>query len=428
MQTYYYNQLTPEQKAGLSKRPSIDLGSAKAIAQKIIDSIISDSDKAVRAATAEFDGVTISETAVTEAEIAASASTLEKPLKIALEQAKANIQSFYSEQKLERFEKETMQGVVCFSEPRAIEKVGLYIPGGSAVLPSTVLMLGVPALLAGCSQVVLCTPPDKNGNIEPSILYAAQLCGISEIYKVGGAQAIAALAYGTETIPKVDKIFGPGNQYVSAAKMLVSIDPAGAQIDMVAGPSEVLVIADDEARSDFIAADLLAQAEHGPDSQVVLVSDSSSKVESVLTEVKSQLRSLPRREIAEIALENSLAIITESIEKAFEFTNEYAPEHLIINTKDAENYVNKVQNAGSVFIGQYSPESAGDYASGTNHSLPTSGYAKATSGISVASFCKQITFQKLTESGARLIGPTVATIAAAEGLDAHKRAMEIRYV
>jgi histidinol dehydrogenase len=344
----------------------------------------------------------------------------------AFNEAAANIEKFHTTGLTGRRTVETMPGVTCFSEMRPIEKVGLYIPGGTAPLPSTVLMLAVPAKLAGCRQIVLATPPAADGFVADIILYAAKLCGVNAVYKLGGAQAIAAFAYGTRTVPKVSKIFGPGNQYVTAAKMLVSVDPDGAAIDMPAGPTEVLVVADDLARPDFVAADLLSQAEHGVDSQVVLVCTSESKTTEVLREVERQLAGLPRKDIAAKALGNSFALVVQSLGQALDFSNRFAPEHLILNVKNAEGWVEKVGNAGSVFLGPYACESAGDYASGTNHSLPTYGYARAYGGVSVAAFQKQITFQKVTAAGARNIAPIVSVMATEESLEAHKRAMEIR--
>jgi histidinol dehydrogenase len=320
-----------------------------------------------------------------------------------------------------------MEGVNCFSQARAIEKVGLYIPGGTAPLPSTVLMLAIPAKIAGCREIVLASPPDKHGKIDDIILFSAKLCGISQIFKIGGAQAIGSLAYGTQSVPKVYKIFGPGNQYVTTAKMLVSTDPQGAAIDMPAGPTEVLVIADHSAKDDFVAADLLSQAEHGDDSQAILVATSDKKADKILAQVKNQLSSLPRKKIAQKALENSFVIIAPSIEKAIDFSNQYAPEHLILNVKKPQKYIPKIINAGSVFLGQYSCEAAGDYASGTNHALPTYGYAKVHEGVNIKSFQKQITFQQITKKGAENLGPIVAKMAQQEELEGHKRAMELRY-
>lgn len=363
---------------------------------------------------------------VSSAEIARACKRTPNKVKIAFEQAAKNIEQFHKAQLKTEAPVETMPGVTCFAKMRGIERVGLYIPGGTAPLPSTVLMLAIPAKLAGCKEIVLCTP-SKAGVVADSILFAAQLCGVDKIYKIGGAQAVAAMAYGTATVPKTYKIFGPGNQYVTAAKMLVSINPDGAAIDLPAGPSEVLVVADKNARADFVAADLLAQAEHGTDSQVVLVSDNATKIDEVLAEIEKQLELLPRKDITRQALTNSFALLAGSLDEAISFSNRYAPEHLILNAKNVEELIPQVLNAGSVFVGAYACESAGDYASGTNHSLPTYGYARAYSGVSVASFQKRITFQKVTKQGAANIGPTVSAMAAEESLDAHRRAMEFRY-
>jgi histidinol dehydrogenase len=319
---------------------------------------------------------------------------------------------------------ETMEGVECWRRPTPMKRVGLYIPGGSAPLFSTVLMLGIPAQIAGCSEVVLCTPPSKDGSIHPAILYAAHQVGVTEIYRCGGAQAIAAMAYGTNAIKKVDKIFGPGNQYVTAAKQLVQMD--GIAIDMPAGPSEVCVLADDTANPDFVAADLLSQAEHGPDSQVLLVTNDESIIEKTLKSLHAQLGLLERKDIAARALENSKAVLLKEMDDAMELVNDYAAEHLIIASEDAQRYGSKVINAGSVFLGNYTPESAGDYASGTNHTLPTNGYARAYSGVSVDSFVKKITFQQISQEGIQNIGKTIITMAEAEGLDAHANAVKIR--
>ncbi|HEX7845219.1 MAG TPA: histidinol dehydrogenase, partial [Chitinophagaceae bacterium] len=341
-----------------------------------------------------------------------------------IQQAKKNIETFHLSQKEESRKIETMPGVTCWRKPVAIEKVGLYIPGGSAPLFSTVLMLAVPASMAGCKEIILCTPPSKDGSVHPAILYSAQLCGVTKIFKTGGAQAIAAMAYGTETIPKLFKIFGPGNQYVTAAKQIVQQE--GVSIDMPAGPSEVLVIADETAIPEFVAADLLSQAEHGPDSQVILLATKESIADAVKEAIKNQKEELTRKDITEKALQNSKTIVFENINEAIEFSNLYAPEHLIIACRNAETIAEKISAAGSVFLGNYSPESAGDYASGTNHTLPTNGYAAMYSGVSLDSFVKKITYQQLTKEGLKNISNTVMEMAAAEGLDAHKNAVAIR--
>jgi histidinol dehydrogenase len=371
-----------------------------------------------------FEKVSIDELLVSEEEINSAAELLDDSLKAAIKHAKSNIEKFHSHQLITEPTIEIMPGVLCWRESVAIEKVGLYIPGGSAPLFSTVLMLGIPAAIAGCKEVILCTPPGKQGKIHPAILFTAQLVGISKIYKVGGAQAIGAMAYGTATIPKISKIFGPGNQYVTAAKQLVQKD--GIAIDMPAGPSEVAVLADETAIPSFVAADLLSQAEHGADSQAILVTTSEKLVEQVQQEIEKQLNDLPRKEVAEKALEDGRIILVKTIEDGVEIINEYAPEHLIISCKQDDAIGEKIINAGSVFLGNYSPESVGDYASGTNHTLPTNGYAKAYSGVSVDSFVRKITFQKLSKEGLQAIGKTVELMAEAEGLEAHKNAIAVR--
>jgi histidinol dehydrogenase len=416
----------PEQKtwSALSKRPALDKKGLEKRVGKVLNNVKKKGDKAIRKFTRKFDGVKLDSSAVREAEIEIASSLLSPTLKEAIQLAKKNIETFHLSQKREIKKIETMPGVVCWREEKAIEKVGLYIPGGSAPLFSTVLMLAIPASIAGCKEVVLCTPPDKSGNVNPAILYAANLCGVTKIFKVGGIQAIAAMAYGTETIPQVFKIFGPGNQYLTAAKQL--IQKQGVAIDMPAGPSEVLVIADDSAIPAFVAADLLSQAEHGSDSQVVLISTSERLTQQVQECITQQLAELPRKAIAEKALRNSKIILASSLQDAFAFSNIYAPEHLIISCNDAEALAEGVITAGSVFIGHYSPESVGDYASGTNHTLPTNGYANAYSGVSLDSFIKQITFQQLSKEGLQNIGNTVMAMAEAEGLEAHKQAVAIR--
>jgi histidinol dehydrogenase len=428
MRQYDLSKLSEKQLQELCRRPAIDFSSVVPTVRSILDDVKQSGDRAVRRYEATFGGQQGTGTSlqVSQQAIAEACSRIPQDVKRAFEQAAKNIGKFHEEQLRQEPKVEIMPGVTCFAEMRGIEKVGLYVPGGTAPLPSTVLMLAIPAKLAGCKEIILCTP-SKDGTVPDIILFAANLCGIKAIYKIGGAQAVAAMAYGTESVPKTYKIFGPGNQYVTAAKMLVSIDPDGTAIDMPAGPSEVLVIADKDARADFAAADLLAQAEHGTDSQVVLISDSQTKIDEVLIEVRHQLKQLPRRDIAAGALKNSFALLASDLQMAVEFSNRYAPEHLLLNTKRAEMLIPRVTNAGSVFVGPYACESAGDYASGTNHSLPTYGYARAYSGVSVASFQKRITFQAVTKQGAARIGPVVAAMAAEEGLDAHRRAMELRY-
>ncbi|MBN8673315.1 MAG: histidinol dehydrogenase [Chitinophagales bacterium] len=422
MQTYNYPEKELWQE--ISLRPASDHSSLEKSVKKILQKVKEKGDKAVKKFTKEFDGVTIKKLAVTQKEITQAASLLSPELKQAVEQAKKNIETFHLSQKEETRKIKTMPGVLCWRETRGIEKVGLYIPGGSAPLFSTVLMLAVPASIAGCKEIVVCTPPSKDGTINPAILYAASICGVTKIFKAGGVQAIAAMAYGTESIPKVFKIFGPGNQYVTLAKQL--IQQQGTAIDMPAGPSEVLVIADDSAIPGYVAADLLSQAEHGPDSQVILLTTSKDIVLKVKTAISEQVIELPRKGIAEKALQNSKIVLLKDIDEAIELSNLYAPEHLILSCENAEAVAQQVLTAGSVFIGNYSPESAGDYASGTNHTLPTNGYAAMYSGVSLDSFVKKITYQQLTKEGLQQIAATVMTMAAAEGLDAHKNAVAIR--
>lgn len=381
-------------------------------------------DRAVLDYEEKFDKVRMTQLAVTDAEMDEAEQLVDEELKKALQLAERNIAAFHGAQKFESKRIETAPGVWCWQKAVAIEKVGLYIPGGTAPLFSTVLMLAVPARIAGCREIVLCTPPDKNGKVNPAILYAARLAGVSRIFKAGGVQAIGAMAYGTESVPKVYKIFGPGNQYVMAAKQQVSLHDVA--IDMPAGPSEVEVLADATANPCFVAADLLSQAEHGTDSQVLLVTTSDRLIEAVQIEVERQLNLLPRKEIAARSLENSRLILVRSMDEAMELTNEYAPEHLIIEAADYETLAGKVVNAGSVFMGDYTPESAGDYASGTNHTLPTSGYAKAYSGVNLDSFVRKITFQEIAPQGIRNIGPAIEVMAANEQLDAHKNAVTVR--
>ena len=381
-------------------------------------------DAAINKLTLQFDGISINELKVPVEKIAAAENLLSAGLKTAIQLAKVNIEVFHNSQiqQVERIE--TMPGVWCWRKSVGIEKVGIYIPGGSAPLFSTVLMLGVPAKMAGCKEIILCTPPNEQGDIHPAILYAASLVGVTAIYSVGGAQAIAAMAYGTTTIPKVHKIFGPGNQYVTAAKQLVQQN--GMAIDMPAGPSEVCVWADENAIPSFVAADLLSQAEHGPDSQVILVANHKAIVDAIKLEIDLQLIALPRKDIAVKALANSKAIILSNQDQSIDLINAYAPEHLILAVDNALQIADKIINAGSVFIGNYSPESVGDYASGTNHTLPTNGHANAYSGVSLDSFVKKITFQQLTERGLMNIAPTVIEMAEAEGLQAHSNAVSVR--
>jgi histidinol dehydrogenase len=392
--------------------------------RNIINRVRAGGDRVVMEYEAVFDKAELTSLAVTSAEIEEAEKEVPIELKAAIYLAKRNIETFHSAQRFEGKKVDTMEGVTCWQKAVAIEKVGLYIPGGTAPLFSTVLMLAIPAKIAGCKEIVLCTPPDKNGKVHPAILFAARLAGVSKIFKVGGVQAIAAMAYGTESIPKVYKIFGPGNQYVTAAKQLVSLRDVA--IDMPAGPSEVEVLADESANPVFVAADLLSQAEHGVDSQAMLVTTSEKLQTEVVYEVERQLGYLTRRDIAEKSLANSKLILVKDMEEALELTNAYAPEHLIIETKDYMEVAGQIVNAGSVFLGAFSPESAGDYASGTNHTLPTNGYAKAYSGVSLDSFIRKITFQEILPSGMSAIGPAIEVMAVNEHLDAHKNAVTVR--
>ena len=418
--------LNPEQSTwpNILQRPVFDYKLLEAKVSSILGDVKLNGDDAIKNYTVQFDCVALNDFAVTENEIAEAAANVAVDLKAAIEVAKNNITKFHQAQEEPVVKRETTPGVVCWRRSVAIEKVGLYIPGGTAPLFSTLLMLGIPAVLAGCKEIIVCTPPDRNGEINPVILYVAELIGIKNIYKIGGVQAIAAMAYGTKTVPKVNKIFGPGNQYVTCAKQLVNA--AGVAIDMPAGPSELAVYADETCNPSFVAADLLSQAEHGADSQVLLVASSLSIVERVQGEIEKQLSVLPRRAIAAEALRNSIAVVMENVAVAFNLLNEYAPEHLIIASDYAEELVENIINAGSVFLGHYSPESAGDYASGTNHTLPTNGYAKAYSGVSLDSFVKKITFQHISKAGIKNMGTAVEIMAAAEGLAAHKNAVSIR--
>ncbi len=413
-----------ESWTGLCRRPEIARNDLENTVKGIINSVKSEGDNAVYCYSEKFDGVSPGDLKVKDWEINDSSSKIPQELKDAIALAARNINSFHSSQLLAEPLTETVSGVKCWRKNVAIEKIGLYIPGGSAPLFSTLLMLGIPAKLAGCKEITVCTPPGKNGTISPLILYTASIIGITQIFKVGGAQAIAAMAYGTESIPKVYKIFGPGNQYVTKAKELVQQD--GIAIDLPAGPSEVLVIADNAANPAFIAADLLSQAEHGPDSQVIMLTVDPLLLEKVKNELDKQLEQLPRKEIASKALDNSSLILLRTIEDCYEFSNLYAPEHLIINTSDATSAIAKIENAGSVFLGNLSCESAGDYASGTNHTLPTNGFSRAYSGVSADSFLKKITFQEISPEGLRIIGPAIELMAEAESLAGHRNAVSIR--
>jgi histidinol dehydrogenase len=408
----------------LCQRPQLELGFLDSAVRNILNRVQKTGDAGLRELTQQYDKVMVRDLQVTAQEMEFAVNTLSQELKNAIQTAFKNIEKFHAAQQRDVTEIETTPGVRCWRKAVPITRVGIYIPGGSAPLFSTVLMLGTPAKIAGCSEVILCTPPDKTGNIHPAILFAAQLVGITKIFKVGGAQAIGALAYGTESIPRVSKIFGPGNQYVTKAKQIVTED--GIAIDMPAGPSEVLIIADETANASFVAADLLSQAEHGEDSQVVLVLLNESLLRQIQNEIYRQLAELPRKNIAEKALSNSLAITFRDQRKAIEFINEYAPEHLIINVADIDGLASQIVNAGSVFLGNFSPEAIGDYASGTNHTLPTNGYAKAYAGVSLESFMKYITFQQLSEEGIRNLGPVVEQLAEAEQLMGHKMAVRVR--
>lgn len=419
-----YRYPTKETWKDLVKRPVLEQEEVSGLITEIFTEVEKNGDKALIEFNKKFDKADTQSIAVTKEEIENAENLISDELKEAIQQAKENISKFHASQKQEIRKIETTKGVICWRENRAVEKVGMYIPGGTAPLFSTVLMLAVPANLAGCKEIVLCTPPDKNGNINPAILYAAKLCGVSGIFKTGGAQAIAAMTLGTESIPGVSKIFGPGNQFVVAAKEYAQ--RYGVAIDMPAGPSEVLVIADEQAVPEFCAADLLSQAEHGSDSQVVFITTDLKVFDETISAIEFQIKDLPRNEFAGKALENSSFIILNSIEEAVEFSNLYAPEHLILALSDFEEYIPEVRNAGSVFLGNYSCESAGDYASGTNHTLPTNAYARNYSGVSLDSFVKKITFQHLSKEGLQNLGKTIEIMAEAEGLLAHKNAVSIR--
>lgn len=413
-----------EQWEEILRRPALNTESLFDTVRGIIDRVRAEGDGAVMEYEATFDKAVLTSLAVTAEEIKEAEARLPVELKEAIRLAKKNIETFHAAQRFEGRKVETVPGVTCWQKAVAIEKVGLYIPGGTAPLFSTVLMLAVPAKIAGCREIVLSTPPDKEGKVHPAILFAAQVAGVDKIFKIGGVQAIAAMAYGTETVPKVYKIFGPGNQYVTAAKQLVSLRDVA--IDMPAGPSEVEVLADNSANPVFVAADLLSQAEHGVDSQAILITTSDRLIKEVAAEVERQLAVLPRKEIAEKSLANSKLILVKDMQEAVELTNAYAPEHLIIETENYLEVAEKIVNAGSVFLGSLSPESAGDYASGTNHTLPTNGYAKAYSGVSLDSFIRKITFQEIHPEGMIAIGPAIEVMAANEHLDAHKNAVTVR--
>ena len=412
------------QWAEILKRPVMNTENLFDTVRNIIDRVKAEGDRAVLEYEDKFDKVKLNSLVVTEEEQKEADALVSEELKAAIRLAKQNIETFHAAQRFEGKKVETQPGVTCWQKAVAIEKVGLYIPGGTAPLFSTVLMLAVPARIAGCKEIVLCTPPGRDGKVHPAVLFAAKVAGVNRIFKVGGVQAIAAMAYGTESVPKVYKIFGPGNQYVTASKQLVSLRDVA--IDMPAGPSEVEVLADETANPAFVAADLLSQAEHGVDSQAMLITTSKELQQAVKEEVERQLALLPRKDIAEKSLANSKLVVVRSMEEAIELTNEYAPEHLIIETADYMSVAEQVINAGSVFLGSLTPESAGDYASGTNHTLPTNGYAKAYSGVSLDSFIRKITFQEIKPEGIRTIGPAIEAMAANEHLDAHKNAVTVR--
>ena len=406
------------------KRPTQTVKEIETTVNQVFEDVQKNGDTAIKKYTKKFDKVAVTSLKVTQEEISIAVEAVSRELKEAIQQAAANIEKFHRAQKTEKVYQETTPGVVCWQEKRPIEKVGLYIPGGTAPLLSTVLMLAIPAKIAGCQEIILCSPPNFEGKIANEILYTANLCGVTNIFRVGGIQAISGLTFGTETIPKVYKIFGPGNQFVTVAKQLAT--KYGVAIDMPAGPSELLVMADDSANASFIASDLLSQAEHGADSQVILVSTSEKLIEEVSKEVEKQLKELPRIEIATKAIQNSKSILVKDFKQALALINEYAPEHFIVCTNNNDFFIDGILNAGSVFIGNYTPESAGDYASGTNHTLPTNGYSKSYSGVNLDSFTKSITFQEISKKGIQNIGKSIELMALAEGLQAHKNAVSIR--
>tara|TARA_R110002096_G_scaffold105525_3_gene232214 strand:- start:5789 stop:7072 length:1284 start_codon:yes stop_codon:yes gene_type:complete len=406
------------------KRPTQTVDDIEATVNLVFKAVQLNGDIAIKKYTLKFDAVSLESNMVSEKEISEAIKAVPKKLQNAIKQAKQNIEAFHTAQKTTKIEVETTKGVQCWQEKRPIQKVGLYIPGGTAPLFSTVLMLAVPAQIAGCKEIVLCSPPNKAGKLAPEILFTAQLCGVTKIIKVGGIQAIAGLTFGTDSIPQVYKIFGPGNQFVTVAKQLAT--KYGVAIDMPAGPSELLVVADESANVSYVASDLLSQAEHGADSQVILVSTSKNVLKNVSKEIESQIKALPRQAIAEKAIANSKLIYVDNDDIALDLINEYGPEHFIICSKKEDLYVNGINNAGSVFIGDYTPESAGDYASGTNHTLPTNGFSKAYSGVNLDSFMKNMTFQKISREGLLNIGETIELMAEAEGLQAHKNAVSIR--
>lgn len=419
-----YNNPSKSQWESILKRPTATFDDVESVVVEVFNAVKASGDQALKEYTKKFDRTEIDDLEVRSQELTTAENTLSKDLKQAIDLAYDNIYKFHKAQQTSRVEVETTSGVDCWQEKRPIQKVGFYIPGGSAPLFSTVLMLAIPAQIAGCSQVVLCTPPTKEGTVHPAVLYAAKRCGIQNIYKVGGIQAIAAMTYGTESITKVYKIFGPGNQFVTLAKQYATT--LGVAIDMPAGPSELLVVGDSSANPAFVASDLLSQAEHGPDSQVILVSTDKKLIDEVSVELEKQREELPRKEIAKKAIANSKMIYFDSKQDAADCIDEYGPEHYIICCEEEQFYIDAIHNAGSVFIGNYTPESAGDYASGTNHTLPTNGYTKQYSGVNLDSFLKQMTFQKISEKGIQAIGPAIELMAEEEGLQAHKNAVTLR--
>ncbi len=420
---HIYHYLNQSQLQEVLKRPIMDTFKIEKIVQPILDKVRRGGDRALKKLVLEYDHIDLDELWVPKKELKDAEKHVNANLKIAIEVAKKNIWKFHEAQKQSPLTVETMPGITCKRKSVPIRNVGLYIPGGTSPLFSTVLMLGIPAVIAGCKKITIASPTNKMGKINPAVLYAAHTLGIDSVLKLGGAQAIAALAYGSETIPKVDKIFGPGNQYVTTAKQLLSKE---VSIDMPAGPSEVMVIADEESKASFVAADLISQAEHGNDSQVVLVTKSQMVADAVILEIKEQLVQLPRKDMAEESLRNSVILIANTRKEIIKIINYYGPEHLILNINNPEKYIDKIYNAGSVFIGPYTPESAGDYASGTNHALPTNGWARSYSGVSLDSFVKKITFQEITKKGLKTLGPTLEVMAAAEQLEGHKRAVTMR--
>lgn len=426
MKIFYENRLTKEELQNLLTRPSQLQYEVISTVRNICIDVKNHGDQAARNYSKKFDDIDINEFRVSEDEVKLALNSVSNDFLSAIKVAVSNIRIFHESQKINSQKIETMPGVTCWRESRPIESVGLYVPAGSAPLPSTVLMLGIPAILAGCSRIILCSPPKSNGSIDPHVLSAASIIGIKEIYKIGGAQAIAAMAYGTETIPKVKKIFGPGNKFVASAKQFISTDPYGTAIDLLAGPSEVLIIADSSARADVTAYDLISQAEHDPDAQSVLVTPDESFAKAVVLELLIRINEFPRIDIAKKSIEQGYILVTDSLQSAIDFSNQYAPEHLILNISNPESFVPFIKNAGSVFVGEFSPVTAGDYASGTNHTLPTSGTARWASGVSLDSFQKNITFQLLTKNGLERLAPALTILAKSEGLQAHSRAVTSR--